>query len=88
MPITRTQAMLRLVALWNCRCIDDPAYALRVKLADVLLPDVADAVIAGDLFAEFDLEERVGNLTQIDRERQRNQDLIRAWLAPCCGRAQ
>jgi hypothetical protein len=58
------------------------------NLRDVLLPDVVVAVLAGNLFPEFDLEQRLDGLAQNDRQTQRGQELIRAWLAPHLGRAQ
>jgi hypothetical protein len=74
--------------MWCQRVIEDADYALRVTTADVLAPDVVDRVIRDDLFAEFDLDVRIDSIAQIDCERRRDQELIRAWTAPRSGVVQ
>jgi hypothetical protein len=86
MSISRQRAIVRLLNMWCSRVIEDADYALRVTTADVLDPDVVERVMRNGLLVEFDLDLR--GLAQIDRERRREQELIRAWTAPRTGRAQ
>lgn len=54
MPITRTQACLRLIALHCHRCVDDPSFAARVSLRDLLRPEVIEAVVRQNLLVELE----------------------------------
>jgi hypothetical protein len=69
MPITRTQAIVRLIGAWCDNVITDEDYGARVTLGDILQPDVIDAVMRDNLLAEYDLDQRLDYLVQIDRER-------------------
>jgi hypothetical protein len=82
MPITRQQAIIRLIGAWCERVIEDESYELRITLADALSLDAIEAVVQGDLLAEFDPEVRIATLAQNDREIRRQQELVRQWLAP------
>jgi hypothetical protein len=82
MPVTRQQAIIRLIGAWCERVIEDESYGLRVTLADALSLDAIEAVVQGDLLAEFDPEVRIVTLAQNDREIRRQQELVRQWLAP------
>ena len=67
MATTRQAAILRLITLWCDRVAEDESYGLRVTLADILQPDVIDRVWRDNLLAEYDLDQRLGNLAQIDQ---------------------
>ena len=78
MPISRTQAVYRLLSLWNARCIEDPTYVFRVKLADVVTPGIIDIVIAGDMFGEFEPVEN--RLRAAIQDFYRDQNMLKAWF--------
>jgi hypothetical protein len=86
MPISRERALARIVNLWTARVIEDPDYLLRVKLRDVATPANIDAVVADDLLRLFDPVETL--FSEAVQDYHRDQELIRAWLAPKQGRAQ
>ena len=55
---TGNEAVIRLVACWVSRCLDDPTFARRVKLADFIAEDAVAAVMDGNLLREFSPAER------------------------------
>jgi hypothetical protein len=79
---TRSEAILRLIAAWLDRCSDDPDFYLRVTLADMVTDDNIDIVATMDLLAEHSEEVLQKKLATIGAETERNQALVRAWLAP------
>jgi hypothetical protein len=62
-------------------------YPLRVRLSDVITPDVINCVIAGDLLADLDPPDT--RLAEAIQDFDRDQRLLHAWMAPRhSGRAQ
>jgi hypothetical protein len=88
MPCDRSKAIERLLALWAARTIEDETFGLRVSLADILAPEIIDIVVRDDLLAEHDLDRKLAELVDRERETQRQQEMIRPWLSPCGGRVQ
>ena len=79
---SRTEATLRLIAAWLDRAVDDPNFAYRVTVADMLTEDNIAIVSEMDLLAEHSEGERQKKLAALDAETIRNQAMLRAWLVP------
>jgi hypothetical protein len=69
---TRRQALRRLIAKWVHEVDQDPATAYRLLLRRILTEENVQAVVALDLYSDFD---------DFD-ERQRGREALRAWLKP------
>src|ERR1700749_1366216 len=54
MPISRMTAVLRLMAMWTERVIDDETYANAVRLKDAISPANIEAVAELGLVEEYD----------------------------------
>ena len=79
---SRTEATLRLIAAWLDRAVDDPNFAYRVTVADMLTEDNIAIVSEMDLLAEHSEGERQKKLAALDAETIRNQAMLHAWLTP------
>jgi hypothetical protein len=74
LPISKNQAVLRLIGAWCARVIEDESYAARIGLRDMLAPDIIGAVAREGLLADYDdLGERLDKF---------EQELVRAWQRP------
>jgi hypothetical protein len=82
---TGNEAVIRLVACWVSRCLDDPTFARRVKLADFIAEDAVSAVMDGNLLREFSPAEsdlRIHELTLRVERHRRQRAMIAAWAQP------
>ena len=79
---SRTEATLRLIAAWLDRAVDDPNFAYRVTVADMLTEDNIAIVGEMDLLAEYSEADRQKKLAAFGTETMRNQAMLRAWLVP------
>ena len=79
---SRTEATLRLIAAWLDHAVDDPNFAYRVTVADMLTEDNIAIVSEMDLLAEYSEGERQKKLAALGMETIRNQAMLRAWLVP------
>ena len=64
---TGNEAVIRLVACSVSRCLDDPTFARRVKLADFIAEDAVSAVMDGNLLREFSPAERDLRIHELTR---------------------
>ena len=79
---SRTEATLRLIAVWLDRTVDDLHFPYRVTLADMLTEDNIAIVSEMNLLTEYSDEERQNKAAALHTETMRNQAMSRAWLAP------
>ena len=89
---TLAEASMRLMAIWIERVIEDPDFAIRVTLAEVLSEKNIHTVATLGLFEDYDLKRRLDLLVcgedkrRIEllarAEEERRDRLIKAWLMP------